>query len=138
MPAKTGVRNARAATSLATSPAATRELTELLAPGVLDLFHLRHRPEQLRETDPEATVEPLGLHEARHHCASVFIAAGVNAKALSKYLGHSSIAITFDRYGHLMPGNEGEAVALVSAYLEGRATVLRDSPTLAGAVPSGL
>lgn len=32
-------------------------------------------------------------------------------------LGHSSIQITPDRYGHLMPGNEDEAVALVDAYL---------------------
>jgi len=35
------------------------------------------------------------------------IAAGVNAKALATYLGHSSITITLDRYGHLMPGNGG-------------------------------
>lgn len=35
------------------------------------------------------------------------IAAG-NAKALSVYMGHSSIVVTLDRYGHLMPGNEGE------------------------------
>jgi integrase len=46
------------------------------------------------------------------------IAAGVNAKALSSYLGHSSISITFDRYGHLMPGNEEEAAGLLDAYLE--------------------
>ena len=46
------------------------------------------------------------------------IAAGVNAKALSSYLGHSSVMITFDRYGHLMPGNEDEASALLDAYLE--------------------
>ncbi|MGH2934981.1 MAG: tyrosine-type recombinase/integrase [Gaiellaceae bacterium] len=63
-------------------------------------------------------VEQLGLHEARHTCASIFIAAGVNAKALSTYLGHSSITITIDRYGHLMPGNEDEAVQLVDTYLE--------------------
>ena len=61
---------------------------------------------------------PTGLHECRHTCASIFIAAGVNAKALSTYLGHSSITITLDRYGHLMPGSEDEAVALVDAYLE--------------------
>jgi len=41
------------------------------------------------------------------------IAAGVNAKALSTYLGDSSIQITLDRYGHLMTGNKDEAVALV-------------------------
>jgi integrase len=60
---------------------------------------------------------PIGLHEARHTCASIFIAAGVNVKALSTYLGHSSIQITLDRYGHLMPGSETEAVALVDRYL---------------------
>jgi len=47
------------------------------------------------------------------------IAAGVNAKALSSYLGHSSVMITFDRYGHLMPGNEKEASGLFDAYLRG-------------------
>jgi integrase len=46
------------------------------------------------------------------------IDAGENAKALSSYMGHSSIQITFDRYGHLMPGNEEEAVALMDAYIE--------------------
>ena len=37
------------------------------------------------------------------------IAAGVNAKALSTYMGHANISITLDRYGHLMPGSEDEA-----------------------------
>jgi integrase len=45
------------------------------------------------------------------------IAAGVNAKALSTYMGHANISITLDRYGHLMPGNEGEAAELLDAYL---------------------
>jgi integrase len=70
----------------------------------------------------KAGLEPIGLHEGRHTCASIFIAAGVNVKALSSYLGHASITITLDRYGHLMPGNENAAVGLVDAYLE-RATV---------------
>ncbi len=48
----------------------------------------------------------------------------MNVKALSTYLGHSSIQITLDRYGHLMPGSETEAVGLVDAYL-GRAVVNR-------------
>jgi hypothetical protein len=51
----------------------------------------------------------------------------VNAKALSTYLGHSSIQITLDRYGHLMPGNEVEAVALVDAYLERATTATVDA-----------
>jgi integrase len=71
-----------------------------------------------------AGLAPIGLHEARHTCASIFIGAGVNLKALSSYLGHASITITLDRYGHLMPGNEDEAVDLVDAYLL-RATTAR-------------
>jgi integrase len=46
------------------------------------------------------------------------IAAGVNARALISYMGHSSVTITYDRYGHLIPGNEDEAAALLDAYLE--------------------
>jgi integrase len=45
------------------------------------------------------------------------IAAGINAKALSTYLGHSSITITFDLYGHLMPGYMDEAAGMLDAYL---------------------
>ncbi|MFL5891318.1 MAG: tyrosine-type recombinase/integrase [Solirubrobacterales bacterium] len=66
----------------------------------------------------DAKLEPLGLHEARHTFASMMIAAGVNAKALSGYLGHANIAITFDRYGHLMPGSEAEARDRLNSYLE--------------------
>jgi integrase len=46
------------------------------------------------------------------------IAAGANAKALSTYMGHASIQITYDRYGHLMPGSEREAARLLDAFLE--------------------
>jgi len=59
----------------------------------------------------------LRLHQARHTYASFMIAAGVNAKALSAFMGHSSIKVTFDLYGHLMPGAEAEAAALLDAFL---------------------
>ncbi|MGH3118310.1 MAG: tyrosine-type recombinase/integrase [Gaiellales bacterium] len=64
-----------------------------------------------------AELVPLGLHEARHTYASLMIAAGVNAKALSTFMGHASITITLDRYGHLFPGSEEEAAGLLDAYL---------------------
>jgi integrase len=62
-------------------------------------------------------LDPIGFHECRHTFASLMIAAGVNAKALSSYMGHASITITLDRYGHLFPGNEAEAAGLLDAYL---------------------
>jgi integrase len=68
-----------------------------------------------------ADLEPIGLHDCRHTFASLMIAAGVNAKALSTFMGHASITMTLDRYGHLFPGSADEAAGLLDAYLE-RAT----------------
>ena len=65
-----------------------------------------------------ADLKTITLHDARHTFASLMIAAGVNARALCSYMGHASVTITFDRYGHLMPGNEDEAATLLDAYLE--------------------
>jgi integrase len=62
-------------------------------------------------------IQRIGLHEARHSYATVMIAAGVNVKALSVFMGHSSIVVTMDRYAHLLPGSQDEAVELVDAYL---------------------
>lgn len=78
-------------------------------PGILRRrTHARWKTEGLK---------PLGFHEGRHTFASIGIAAGLNAKTLSTYLGHATITITLDRYGHLMPGSEVEARALLDAYL---------------------
>ncbi len=65
-----------------------------------------------------AGLKRITMHERRHTCASYFIAAGVNAKTLSTFLGHASVTITLDRYGHLFPGAEAEATALVDRYLD--------------------
>jgi integrase len=62
-----------------------------------------------------AGLKPITLHECRHTYAAYMIAAGVNPKALNTYMGHSSITITLDRYGHLLPGNEHEAAGLLDA-----------------------
>jgi integrase len=72
-----------------------------------------------------AGLEPIGFPECRHTFASLMIAAGVNAKTLQTFMGHASITITLDRYGHLFPGAEDEAGALLDAFLE---RSLEDSP----------
>jgi integrase len=60
----------------------------------------------------------LRLHQARHTYASFMIAAGINPKALCTFMGHSSIKVTYDIYGHLMPGAEEEGAALLDDYLD--------------------
>lgn len=64
-----------------------------------------------------AGLTPIGLHEARHTYASLMIAAGVNIKTISEWMGHSSVNITLDRYGHLLPGSAKVALGLLDAYL---------------------
>jgi integrase len=66
----------------------------------------------------DTKLEPITLHECRHTCAAFMIAAGINTKALSTYMGHSSITITLDRYGHLLPGNEQQAATLLDRWLQ--------------------
>jgi hypothetical protein len=67
----------------------------------------------------DAGLQRLTPHECRHTFAFLMIAAGVNAKALSTFMGNAKIGITLDRYGHLMPGSEEEeAAGLLSDYLD--------------------
>jgi integrase len=70
-----------------------------------------------REPRAGAAHHAIGLHECRHTFASLLIASGENAKAIQTFLGHATIAMTFDRYGHLMPGSRDEARRRVDAYL---------------------
>ena len=43
------------------------------------------------------------FHDLRHTCAALLIAQGAHPKEIQERLGHSTIRITFDRYGHLFP-----------------------------------
>jgi integrase len=45
----------------------------------------------------------LRFHDLRHTAASLAIAVGAHPKAIQERLGHSSITVTLDRYGHLFP-----------------------------------
>lgn len=53
-----------------------------------------------------------GLHALRHAAASLFIDAGLSPKKVQEIIGHASIAITFDVYGHLFPAPEEDRAAL--------------------------
>lgn len=64
-------------------------------------------------------VERFTLHEGRHGAASVWIEAGVNAKRVQRWMGHSSITTTFDIYGHLIDRSEPDEVAEVDDFLVG-------------------
>ena len=51
----------------------------------------------------------------RHSAASMMIAEGVHPKAIQTQLGHSSIAVTMDRYGHLLPSDRDAMAVRLNA-----------------------
>ena len=60
-------------------------------------------------------------HEMRHTFASRMIRAGAHPKVLQELLGHSTIKMTMDTYGHLFPGMKREAVMKAPAVSKARA-----------------
>ena len=54
------------------------------------------------------TVAKYGLHALRHACASLWIEGGKNPKAIQALMGHSTIQMTYDVYGHLFADAEAD------------------------------
>jgi integrase len=54
--------------------------------------------------------EGLRVHDLRHTAVAILISQGVHPEAIKRFLGHSSIMVTMDIYGHLFP-SEQEALA---------------------------
>jgi integrase len=61
---------------------------------------------------------PYNFHSLRHAAASLFIEQGWTPKKVQSVMGHSSIQVTFDVYGHLFPSPDGDADAM--AQIEAR------------------
>jgi integrase len=64
-------------------------------------------------------------HDLRHTCASLMIQAGAHPKAIQLHLGHASIEVTMNLYGHLFPDHmEAQAAKLHEAYADAHAAAL--------------
>jgi integrase len=50
-----------------------------------------------------AGLTPLRFHDLRHTYAALMVAAGAHPKLLQAQLGHTSINVTLNTYGHLFP-----------------------------------
>ncbi|GIH66338.1 tyrosine-type recombinase/integrase [Microbispora siamensis] len=59
-------------------------------------------------------------HELRHSGASIMLAQGTPLHVVSEVLGHASVAITKDVYGHLMEGDRRAATEAISGALLGQ------------------
>jgi integrase len=56
----------------------------------------------------EAGLSPLRFHDLRHTAASLMVASNAHPKLIQSRLGHSSITVTLDTYGHLLPSLDAE------------------------------
>jgi integrase len=59
----------------------------------------------------------LRVHDLRHTCASLWLAAGADPKVVQRILGHASAAMTMDLYGHLIDDHLWASAARVELTL---------------------
>jgi integrase len=52
------------------------------------------------------------MHAFRHAAASLFIDQGLSPKRIQALMGHSSIKMTFDVYGHIFPAEQEDAATM--------------------------
>ena len=53
-----------------------------------------------------ALEEGTRFHDLRHSYAAMLISKGAHPRSIMERLGHSTITVTLDTYGHLFPGLE--------------------------------
>jgi integrase len=64
-----------------------------------------------------AGIRRVRFHDLRHTCATLLLGAGVNPKVVQELLGHSSVRVTLDMYGHTSPGMGKAAAAQMGEML---------------------
>ncbi len=72
---------------------------------------------EFRKICDQAGLGPWHPHELRHSAASLMLAQGVKLHVVSQVLGHSSIRITSDVYGHLLEPDREQAASALGALL---------------------
>jgi integrase len=85
----------------------------------LQVHNFRHRVWQ--PAVRKAGFSGLRMHDLRHTCASLAIAAGADVKVLQDMLGHASAAMTLDQYGKLLPGRSEQVADRLDALYRGSA-----------------
>jgi integrase len=98
----------------------TKRESNLLFPSAADtplvhsnIVNLMYRPLQRKAGIVNSEGNPkYELHKLRHFTASHWIDLAFAPKRVQEMMGHSSITMTFDRYGHLFPSLEADQAKL--------------------------
>lgn len=65
----------------------------------------------------KAGIDKIRFHDLRHTFVSMLIAKNIPVKYIQKQVGHTSIQVTMDRYGHLLPEVEQQGVTALNDIL---------------------
>lgn len=77
------------------------------------------RPSGKKDDEGQPTVRArYDFHSLRHAAASAWIKQKVDLRRLTTWLGHSSVQITLDTYGHLIEDEQGDAAIVAAAQAE--------------------
>jgi integrase len=65
----------------------------------------------------EAKLPDIRFHDLRQTCATLLLSRGHHPKLVQELLGHASVAMTLDRYSHVLPGMGYQTAAAMEAAL---------------------
>ena len=65
----------------------------------------------------EAGLRKTRFHDLRHSCATMALMSGANMKTISEQLGHTSILMTADRYGHVLEESRRDVAARLESFI---------------------
>jgi integrase len=74
-----------------------------------------------RERVAATELPRIRLHDLRHTCATLLLAAGVHAKVVQERLGHATISQTLDIYSHTTPSLHAGAAEQLAAIVDAEA-----------------
>jgi integrase len=94
-----------------------REALETGRPVVDTIFHKDRKPMEqnfarvtFKRVLAKAGIREIRVHDTRHTFASLLLSDGASPVYVKEQLGHTSIQMTVDIYGHLIPSSNRESV----------------------------
>ena len=64
-----------------------------------------------------ANLPDIRFHYLRHTCVTLLLGRGPHPKLVQELLGYASVAITLDRYSHVLPGMSDQTAAAMESAL---------------------
>ncbi len=81
------------------------------------VWHPQSFSKEFKRVMGSVEIRRVRFHDLRHSHASHLLRQGVHPKVVSERLGHATVAITLDRYSHVLPGLQEDAALKIDRVL---------------------